>query len=156
MNGRVELSRLVHGDRIQGEDESETQSLIQMREQAKEFLRSFSWCTTIVDSYLGFGVGNVIGLFLFRLSPPVNDSDEWLWVVVGDLPSAYFVTDDAADPSSALRIYCGLLDEWAEAVLAGASRDGVFPVEAQPTPEHARMLQRRTKFIRERLIPEIS
>lgn len=41
-----------------------------------------------------------------------------LWVVAGDLPSAYLVTDAAptATATAALAIYCSLMQDWVEAV----------------------------------------
>jgi hypothetical protein len=47
-------------------------------------------------------VGGVVSTFLFRIDAEPN-IDEWLWVVVGDLPSCYLVTDRASDGIKASR-----------------------------------------------------
>ncbi|MCL4694835.1 MAG: hypothetical protein KJ060_20260, partial [Candidatus Hydrogenedentes bacterium] len=132
---------------------SETAELRGMLRDAESYLRSFDWCPSFVERDLGYGLGEVIALFLFKLGEKIHGVDDQLWVVVGDLPSAYFVCDDAETPAAALEVYCGLMEDWAQAVLNGSSLDDVFPVSAEPTPEHASMLLSRTKFIRERLIP---
>jgi hypothetical protein len=96
-----------------------------------------------------------VALFLFRLQTAINDTDEWLWVVEGDVPSAYFVIDEARDPASALTLYCDMMGEWAEAVLAKSSLDEVFPVDAPATKEHAEMLHSRIEFMRDRVLPTL-
>ncbi len=149
----LDFSRLIPADEIAGEDESDTAEFRGMLRDAEAYLRSFDWCPSIVERYLGYGLGGVIALFLFKLEEKIQGVDDQLWVVVGDLPSAYFVCDDAATPAAALEVYCGVMDDWAHAVLNGSSLNDVFPVTAEPTTEHANMLLSRTKFIRERLVP---
>ena len=103
----------------------------------------------------GVGVGGVVALFLFKFVRPINDIDRCLWIVTGDLPSAYFVTDQAREPASALKVYCKLMEEWAEAVINNKSLDDVFPVNVTPTIAHAEMLRARTIFIRDRILPTV-
>jgi len=76
---------------MHGEDEEETKMLKVMLSEAESYIASFHWSQPIKERYLGFGVGNVVALFLFRFDKPIRETDDWLWVVVGDLPSAYFV-----------------------------------------------------------------
>lgn len=47
------------------------------------------------------------------------------------------------------------MDDWANWVLAGAKEqaDAVFPVGAAATPDHAKMLLSRTKYLREKIVP---
>jgi len=150
----VDIRRLVSCDRMQGEDSEETDLLRKMQDRAISFLRSFDWCPPITDAYLGFGVGGVLALFLIRFGAKVRGTDEWLWVVEGDVPSAYFVIDDAPDPASALEVYCRLMQEWVDAVSRGQSLENVYPVAVTPSKKHAEMLQKRIGFIRQTLISE--
>jgi hypothetical protein len=46
-----------------------------------------------------------VAVLLVKITPTREDVDEWLWVVVGDLPPAYLVADDAPGPAAALRAY---------------------------------------------------
>ena len=48
-------------------------------------------------------IGGVVAVFLFRIDGP-PEVDPLLWVVVGDLPTAYLVTDDAPSPAIALDV----------------------------------------------------
>jgi hypothetical protein len=97
----------------------------------------------------------VIAVFLFHFAEKIKGTDEWLWVIEGDAPTAYLVLDRATNPLAALQIYCELMEAWADAVLKGGSLDGVFPVEAEATAENAVNLIKRIKFISNELIPEL-
>ncbi len=105
--------------------------------------------------YVGRGaaVGGVVAFFLVRFRAPAGGTDPWLWVVVGDLPSAYFVVDEGSDPVEALEAYCEPMEAWTEAVLASRPLDDVFAVAAQPTEANARALLRRLAFLRAEVIP---
>ncbi len=149
----VDFKRVTPAGQIAGEDPSETRQLREMLHRAETYVRSFKWCPPVVERFLGYGVGGVVAVFLFKLAEKINSTDDFLWVVEGDVPSAYLVTDNAPDPASALGIYCDMMEEWANAVLTGSPLDEAFPVSAPATRENANMLLSRTRFIREKLIP---
>src|ERR1700744_3007061 len=65
---------------------------------ANAYLRSRSWCKEILDCYFGDGYGGIPAVFFFRIVPAWPDIDEWLWVVTGDIPSAYLVIDRCKTP----------------------------------------------------------
>jgi hypothetical protein len=155
MTAPIEPSKLTPAQNILGEDAAETAALQEMLARAEKYLRSFRWCPQIAERYLAFGVGGVLALFLFKLEHAVNGTDQWLWVVEGDLPSAYFVVDEARDASSALSVYCDMMEEWAQAVESNKPLGELFPVSAAPTMENAALLQNRIAFIRERILPTL-
>lgn len=140
-----------------GEDAEDTRLLRKMAQEAEAYLASHRWAPPISQLLLGYGLGGVLALFLAQLSAPLpGGEDDCLWVVVGDLPPAYFVTDAARTPREALGVYCELMEDWADRVLAGDDLGETFPVEAAPTDQHARMLKDRLGFVREKLIPVAS
>ena len=53
---------------------------------AKEYMENQKWCIRILESYLGIGEGEILGVFLFKIIPSNEKIEEYLWVVVGDLP----------------------------------------------------------------------
>jgi hypothetical protein len=152
-HAHVDLAAVVPISKMVGEDRNETLLLEGMLARAESYLKSFRWFEPVEERFFGFGIGNVIALFLFKFARPINGTDVWLWVVEGDVPSAYFVVDNAPKPSAALAVYCRLTEEWADAVEAKRPLTGVFPVGAPPTREHAEMLRQRIKFIRQQIIP---
>lgn len=140
---------------LDGDDAEETKRLRILAAEAGRCIASFHWCPPLDRLLLAFGVGGVLGLFLARFKRPVEGSeDQEVWIVVGDLPSAYLFTEDSETPAEALETYCELMEEWADQVLSGGDTSKCFPVAAEPTVEHAKMLKGRLGFIRDQLIPD--
>jgi hypothetical protein len=153
-NMPVDPSLLTPCEKMRGEDAEDTRLLRQMLRTAESYITGAAWCPPICEKYLGFGVGGVVAVFLFRFRKRIQGTDDWLWVIAGDLPSAYLVLDDAPDAKSALTLYCQLMEEWVLAVRKKKPLDNAFPVSATPTKEHARMLASRIRFIREEVLPQ--
>jgi len=148
----VDMEKLKSVAQIAGEDAEETELLRASLEEATAFLKAFDWCRGIREMYFGLGVGGVVSVFLFRIdaAPMV---DEWVWVIVGDLPSCYLVTDEAQTPVGALKTYCDLMEDWVRAVRARRPLNDVFPVSAEPSEENADLLAKRIKLLRTDVIP---
>lgn len=148
----VDLDRLVPVAQMRGEDAKESSELREMYERARAYLSVHDWCQSIEEAFLGFGVGGVVAIFLFRVK--LNTGiEELLWVVEGDLPSAYLVTDQASTADAALRVYADLMEGWTDAVRKGTGLDDVFPVDAPADEEHAALLDSRIKLLRSDIIP---
>lgn len=152
MSSPVNMSTVVSVDLMRGEDNEETSLLRQALAEARKYLRDFKWVGAIREEYFGLGIGGVIAVFLFRVDGDA-DVDEWLWVVVGDLPSAYLVPDRATTPVEAIRIYCELMDDWVQAVHIGSGLEEVFPVKAEPSADNADLLRKRVCYLRDVLLP---
>lgn len=139
---------------IAGDDAEDTALLKKMARDARAYIQSFEWCPPISRVSLGYGVGGVLALFHFEFARAIEDTDRELWVVVGDIPSAYFIYEGNEDKAVALECYCALMEEWAVAVRDGESADECFPVDFEPTVENAEELLSRIAFIRNELRPE--
>lgn len=150
----VDMQTVVPIAKMKGENAEETLLLRNAFAEASSFLRAFEWCSDIKEAFFGRGIGGVVAVFLFRIEP-LGSVDEWLWVVTGDLPSAYLVADDAPTPVVALELYCELMDDWVAAVRGEKSLSEVFPVVAVPTMESANMLRERLEFLRNDIIPTL-
>ena len=149
-----DLSIVVAERDIQGEDPQETQHLQQLLAEAKTYLGSFRWCKSIQESYCGIGAPGIIGVFLFRIEPAMKDIDEWLWVIVGDVPSAYITAQYATTPTEALEGYIGEMTEWVKAAMEGKSVKELIPVNVDPTQENAKMLESRLELLGQYLVEE--
>jgi hypothetical protein len=147
-----ETAGVVSTRDMRGEDEEETRLLQGLAKRAEEFLLSQRWCQAVQDSYLGLGVAGFVGVFLVRIAAD-KGVDEWLWTVVGDLPSCYLVTDETLDAVSALEVYCELMDDWIKWVRAGGVGEKPFPVSGPTTPEWADKLEARIEVLRTTVIP---
>ena len=137
---------------MQGDDPDDTAMLITMSQDADNFITSFQWCPAISEKYFGFGIGGIIAVFLYHFDSLINQADDWLWVVVGDLPSAYIVVDNATSPQNVMECYCELMEDWADHIMSNNSTEGCYPVKAIPTKENAELLLSRIEFIRREIL----
>jgi hypothetical protein len=144
---RLDFSKTVPEDQVQGDDEEDTQLLRELIARAKRYIEGFAWCKDLRETYFGLGVGGIFAVVLTRIEPAREDVDEWLWVVVGDLPPLYLVTDDAPNPAAALDAYIGEAERWVAAVRAGEPVDDLMPTGAPPTSEWADQLDSRLRFL---------
>lgn len=151
---QIELGKLTPVQEVKSKGDPEEAAEVEaLHQEASTYLRSFHWCPEVRRTYLGDAVPGIFGLFLFELSAAIRGTeDDCLWVVVGDLPSAYFVVDEAPNPAAALSVYCDLMEDWIRAVRENTSLEAVYPVAAEPTEQHAGMLASRITFLRERII----
>jgi hypothetical protein len=150
----VNLEKMIPIEKITGEDADETAQLKEMLGNSINYLQGFKWCPPIDRVFLGCGIGGVVAVFLFHFQERINETDDCLWVVEGDLPTMHLVLDQASDPASALEVYCQLMDEWTTAVLDGKSLKEVFPIDAEPSLDNAKNLLKRLHFIRTRILPD--
>jgi hypothetical protein len=101
-------------EHMAGDDEEDTRLLQQMSREAEIYLRSFSWCGDVRSSFFGGGVGGVFAVFLFNIRPTQPELGEWIWIVVGDIPSAYLPIQDARSPAEVFRTYVLGMSRWIE------------------------------------------
>jgi hypothetical protein len=138
---------------IHGEDDEDTKLLREMAAEARDYVGSFEWAPPLTRLSLARGAGGIIGIFLAEFDRKIDDIDDALWLVVGDLPSAYLVVNEHDSPAQALNEYLALMEEWARAARAGDSVEECFPVDAEPTVENAEALLSRIAAIRLDIIP---
>ena len=132
---------------MSGEDDEETQELSELFQRAQDYLRSFRWSDGIIDSYFGIGVGKIFAVFLFEIIHSKEDVDDWVWVVVGDIPSAYITTEGIPNPACALDGYIGEMRRWVAAAERGDPIDELIPVNVPPTQEWAHALKSRLDIL---------
>jgi len=140
-------------DQMAGEGADELDFFRDAAAAAEKYLRSFPWCRDILETYFGDGVGGIVQVFFFRISPASPRVDAWLWVVVGDLPPAYFVIDQCRTPSETLEGYVQEMSKWVELAKVGRASSKVIPVDVAPTPENAKELEKRLQFLHDFVLP---
>jgi hypothetical protein len=146
LKGEQIASDLVPAGDISGGDEQDTILLRTMLEDANEYISSFSWCGTVLSSYFGAGVGGIFAVFLFHIRPSRPGIDPWIWVVVGDIPSAYLPVADCQSPADVFRTYIQGMSKWVELARLGRTGtpdQGVPPMNVPATPEWAEKLNQR-------------
>lgn len=147
-----DLAKLIPMTRYRETNPREAAAVEDMHAEASTFLQRQKWCESIRQSYVGLAHPGIVAVFLFDLVPTSADVDQWVWVVVGDLPSAYIGSDDCPTAGAALDGYIGEMDEWVEAALAGGAVDALIPVNVAPTRQNAIDLKKRLDFLHERIL----
>jgi hypothetical protein len=122
MQSQLPVTGVVPISQMIGEDEEETKLLHELSARAETFISSFAWCLSISEFYFGEGIGGIFGVFFARIQPSCADIDDFLWVIVGDFPPAYLVTDRCKTPSQAIRAYLVEIRKWIELARQGSHR----------------------------------
>jgi len=130
------------------EDDNET---LKLSEEAANYLLSHKWCDEIEKGWLAVSWGYILGVFLFKIDSSVPEVDDYVWMVVGDLPPAYIDIESAVNPNEAIESYIEIMNDWVECVENGNSLDQCYPVEAPGTLENAKMLKTRLRIITDQL-----
>jgi hypothetical protein len=151
----IDFSKVVPCERFVGDDAEDTELIAEMVKRARAYLGSFAWCRAIDECYIGdIAVGGVVAVTLFKIAPDRPGVDEWVWVIVGDLPPAYITTEEAPNAACALDGYIGAMQAWVEAVKTDRSVEDLIPVQTasgeaslDPTPEVVEMIEWRLSFL---------
>lgn len=150
------MSKVTMVEHLEGETEEETRDLAKLAKTAKAYLASFRWCGGIKEEYAGLTIPGIVGVFLFRIVPGSPDTDEWLWVVVGDLPPAYITLDSSPNPATGLDAYIGAMREWVDAVKNNLPTEELIPVNTPATIQYAEMLESRLDFLESEVLSDYS
>jgi hypothetical protein len=152
----IPVPHVVPVERMKGDDDEETAFLREMFEQAISYIHSFSWCDSVVGSYLAGGVGKIFAIFLFKISSRRSDVDLWEWIFVGDVPPAYLPMEDAGTRMQAFDAYLDGMRRWvavAREQREPEPEDRCPPVNVPATPEWAEALDGRLRTLNEFVRP---
>ena len=147
------VSGVVPIEEMRGDDQEDTALLRASYEKAEAFLLGQKWCFGFGDVYFGDGVGGVVSVFLVRIDPVPTGVDQWLWVIVGDLPPAYLVIDQSPTPVDALKCYIAEIRRWVSLAHESKTSSDVIPTNVPAAPEFAEKLDIRVNLLEEVIIP---
>jgi len=153
VNEQIVVRCVVPLERMVGEDSKDTELLRAMAVEAEDYSVSFAWCEAVLQRYFGAGVGGIVGVCFFGIRPTRLGIDQWLWVVVGDLPSACFVVDQCKTPAQVLNLYISHVKQWIEFARNGKDSSDLIPLSVPPTPEWAEQLAPRIDFLDDAILP---
>ncbi|MGA2217821.1 MAG: hypothetical protein ABSG51_07035 [Terracidiphilus sp.] len=124
-----------------------------MAAEAVRYVQSFEWCIELHERYFGQGCGGVVALFLFRVTIRSFQTPEWIWVIVGDMPSAYMELEQAQSPREALLCYIEGVEELLEATDEERASEDLIPIIVQAGDEFIEMLRGRMRTLRSLVLP---
>lgn len=151
----VDTNKMLPLDKIKV-DKLDKKSIYNFAQEAKEFLLSHKWCKRIINGYLGLNLEGILGVFYFEIEPIKDNIDSKLWVLTGDIPPAYLVTDKTPNPPCAIATYIEEMKLWVDAVKNNKPTEDIIPVNVPPTLKYADMLDKRLKFLKENVLPNYS
>ena len=151
----MDISAFQKLSAITGEDDEDTLLLREMADEAIDYLDNLPGCPPVKNGYLAYGVGGVFALFLIELIRNIEQDASKIWVVTGDVPSAYLVIAPDDSSKKAIERYCDLMQDWATAVKTAQPLENVYPVAAAPTLENATMLEDRITFLKKEILPDL-
>jgi hypothetical protein len=122
-----------------------------LEEHARTYLLGTGYWLRVERLEYGMGVEPVFAVFRAEAEPVAPHIDREVWVVVGDLPPLYLVTDDIETPEEALAAYIDHRRAWVDAVRANLSVADLAPVNVEPTKEWAEALAGRLDMLQELL-----
>jgi hypothetical protein len=143
----IDYSKLVPVAEMKGEDDDETSLLKKEFQSATDFVRGFNWCKSIDKSFFGLGVGGVVSVFYFEITPNVEGVDQAIWVITGDLPPLYLPQDVGRNPALALAEYIAIVRDWTRAAIKQEISDRHPPLGLAFTIENGRRLKKKLDFI---------
>jgi hypothetical protein len=135
-----------------GSKDADAAAIAQLHQEARDFLVHFEWCEALLEEHVGFIYPGIVGVFLFKIRPSREGVDEWVWIIVGDLPPAYITCEESPNPATALDSYVGAMLEWLSAVDRGESIDELIPVDVPATKENVERLRARLKFLDDNIL----
>lgn len=137
------------------DSEEERKEFEPIERRARDFLTSHTWCPPIQATFVGAYFPPIVSVFAYKVekSHPIGtdstDVLEWIWVVVGDLPSAYLVNEEITDGLVALAGYTAVAADWVKAVEAGGSADGPVCFDAPAEKKYAELMRPRIEFLKQ-------
>ena len=121
--------------------------VILMEERATQYIKGFPWCRAVIESFLYFNLGEKLCVFLYEIDNSSSKDDNFLWIVVGDLPPMYLDIYGPKNTVHVLADYVDLAKNWISNIEAGLSVAGCYPFNIEPTMEMAGLLKKRVVLI---------
>jgi hypothetical protein len=135
-------------DRMLGDTPQETFALRRTYSEARATMKALGIVQRIEQAWFGGGIGEVVGVFLFRFVD-LDGNDMFGWLVCGDIPWFFAPFTEGDSSRGVLERYVALARKWNAA-------GGVEPECCFFGPYHGELasaLNTRLQFIEERVVP---
>ena len=148
----IVLARVVPFDALDPAQPAEA-AVLALCEEATTLVAAAPWCGSVVERHLGFGVGDVIAVVLFRVARDDGGSP-WQWAVVGDVPPALMWSEAMLTPARALEGYVAAMRDEVTTIRGAGPLDGLVRFDAPEEVRWADALERRLDYIESALLPD--
>jgi hypothetical protein len=128
-------------------------AVLALCEEATTLVTAATWCDAVLERHLGFGVGDVIAVVLFRVAR-ADGGSPWQWAVVGDLPPALMWSEGMLTPAHALEAYVADMRDGVTSIGGTGPLDGLVRIDAPWEVRWADALARRLDYLESALLPD--
>lgn len=150
----IDISQMMSLDELKNSDIEDVDLLLQLADEAMLYVKSHSWCKEILEIYFDRGWGDMVAVFYITIKPNGDNVDNSIWVIVGDLPPAYFDPINCKNGAQALEGYVDCMQEWVRRVYNGENVDDVISVNVPTEKKYAQMLEARLQIIKDEILSE--
>lgn len=152
----IDTSTMINVADIETSDLEYKDEVIASLNEAENYLVGFDWCVKIIDGWIAASFGYILNIFLFRVQIYGKPSkNNFFWIIVGDIPPAYFDVASTPTKYDALKAYINVMQDWVDNVNGGNSLELCYPVNVPPEKKYADMLDIRLQLLREDYLPLI-
>lgn len=148
------MKQMMSLEELKNSDLEDVDLLLQLADEAVLFVKSQSWCKNIIKIFFDRGWGDMVAVFFVLIEPNGYNVDDSIWVIVGDLPPAYFDPINCKNGAQALAFYVDCMQEWVSRVYSEESIDDVISVNVPPEKKYAQMLESRLNIIKDEILIE--
>jgi len=134
----------------------ENYEFVKLVNEAKSFLKNHRWCKEIEKQWFVANWDNLLTIFFFKIVPNSELADDHIWVVVGDLPTAYIDIESASNKAEVIQVYTEIMDDWVRCVKNGESVEDCYSINVPPKLEYAKMLDTKIQLIKEHILDKMS
>ena len=127
---------------------------IKLAKTASTYLYSHIWCDKIEKQWFVANWENLLAIFFFKITTNTKDVNEYVWLVVGDLPSICIDVESAANEQEVVKAYVGIMEDWIKCVHNKGNIKKCYPINVPPTKGYADMLKVRMSLIKEHILEE--
>jgi hypothetical protein len=149
----VNTEKMIGLDQLRVQDLAAFEEIHDIANRAIGFVDDQPWCNKLKSIWLADSVGHIYGIFLADIEVSINSgADDQVWVVVGDIPTAYLDVKSCKTTDEVTEAYVFLMREWISAVYNGQDVSELYPVGVPATIEWAKKLESRIKFIEKNIL----
>lgn len=125
-------------------------------EESKKYLTSHKWCKSIKQGWLFTNIGYAVNIFLYEIENEQSPDDNFIWIMVGDLPAIYLDTYGVETTREVIEGYIDLASDWIHFAESDQYLDNCFPFQINISSESIRMFKERIQLLHDNILPEIA
>ena len=148
----VDTTDMMAIDDIAVSDLDYRDEVVKLSEEAIKIITTTLWCETVIQGWLAYANGYIIGVFLFHIKPTRIDAPNYVWLINGDIPTLSIDARHCENWIAAVDCYIADIQEWVDRVYQGRPIDDtVAYVNVSQKKVWAQRLESRLNMLRQEI-----